>query len=29
MFYINRTGKHLDPRQRATLEQAKQESRRL
>ena len=28
-FYINRAGKHLDPQQRAILEQAKQELRRL
>ncbi len=29
VFYINRAGKHLDPQQRAILEQAKQELRRL
>ncbi len=29
VFYINRAGRHLDPRQRAILEQAKQELRRL
>ncbi len=29
VFYINRAGKHLDPQQRAILEQAKQELRRI
>lgn len=29
VFYINRAGRKLDPRQRAVLEQAKQELRKL
>jgi len=29
VFYVNRAGKNLDPEQRAILEQAKNELRRL